>query len=352
MSLSASHSQYWTLCPRFKKRKFYNKSKSKAADEGIAAAWLAKMILKNDAHDTYDLLGRTAPNGHDIDEDMCLYVQKFIDYVTSGTNEIHSELTLELPAYNLRGRLDAYVTDNDNMIEISDLKYGFKIIYPEWNTQLIYYGLFLIKPYHEIIKLTICQPRINDGQIIKTWILTQEQWKIVKKWAMKKLIEANDMNTPGNAVSHACDKCSNSHACKALKTEISEMSELLDDPASDLTGEEIGKLLTASKELVKLVQAQLNGLQSEAEYRCSKGEYIPGYQMGNTYSNRTFDVDIDAIELLTGVSPYKKTVMTPAELEKNGAHKTIVNSISSIKVTGKKLVTYDENKIKRIFEKG
>jgi hypothetical protein len=195
--LSPSGADRWMVCPgSVRLSEGMPDTSSKAADEGTAAHFMAAecLIAKVDAivH-----LGKTinvvveiatknevclwnSRNFKDyehrtsfvVDEDMCRYVQVYLDLVrdlaTGG--ELYVEYALDISHLtgekDAEGTLDVHIVKPKELIVI-DLKYGHHPVYAKDNRQLRMYGLAAYNEYSllqdfDTVRLMISQPRVFD----------------------------------------------------------------------------------------------------------------------------------------------------------------------------------------------
>ena len=127
--LSASGSTQWLSCPGSRKaQEGYEDKSSVFAVEGSRAHELADICLK-DGGDAQGLLGEEIM-GEDIPQEMCDYVQEYLDYVRSfeGDNtKLFTEQRVDFSnvVEGGFGTLDAAVLEYDTgLCHIFDLKYG------------------------------------------------------------------------------------------------------------------------------------------------------------------------------------------------------------------------------------
>ena len=111
---------------------------------------------------------------------------------------------------------------------------------------------------------------------------------------------------------------------------------------------ELSRELVFIDEAQTLIHARAKAVQAEAEARI-KSERIPGWKMVSTKGHRKFTVPAEMVQLLTGVDPWNKKLITPAEAERRGADKEVVNKISAQPDIGHKLMRIDEDDVAALF---
>lgn len=324
---------------------------SDAQREGIAAAWVADIVLRGDATTAEDAQGETAPNGWIITEDMVHHVQGYIDHVQSHGGTPRSETALRWNG--VYGRPDAHVSDTGNVLHIDDLKYGYKIIEPEGNTQLLLAACALVQPHHTEFNLTIYQPRpYHPAGPCRIWTLTRRQLEEWSLWLADRVTAAEEPNpvaTPGEQ----CDYCPRRTCCPAIIETTYATHDVISSrsPGRKLTGAELASELRFLQMAERLLKARLSGTASEAEARARAGEFIPGWALETNRGRRELTASPDVVADLTGVDPYKRVLKSPAELEREGVPPPLVKALSTPPYAGVKLTEWKPSDIKRMFDK-
>ncbi len=343
--LNPSHAKYWTRCPSFEYDSAPDTETSTALREGIAAAWLADMTLKCPETSCIDFLGE-----HDIDEQMCNYVQQYVDYIKEHDSYL-SEHECYIPELNISGRMDTGLNVETSTLEIVDFKYGYKIVEPDQNPQLICYGMSLLQPYHTHIRLTIFQPRTYhvDGEI-RSVCYSRQEFEKLTDWIRLCVSYVNEPD-PMARPSDICKYCDKRSTCQALVNCTYEgFDHLRDNRFSKwLTPVDLSNEYTFLVNLEKLVSARLTAIKSETETRIKSGEFIPGFIFDEKQGRKEFSVDIKTVEAMTRVKATKTVNLTPAQLIKEGANPDIVNAISKPSSYGMKLTPYKPTRIRKLF---
>ena len=160
------------LCPAWES----NPTSSSFADEGTDAHELAALCLEIGT-DAAAYKGRIMGKGHEVNTEMVLAVQDYIDYVRGVVAATNGTLLVEqrLPISGITGEADAYGTSDvvilagDELI-IVDLKYGRGVaVSADNNPQLQIYALAALDQFslaHDFIsvRVVIHQPRIGGNQ--------------------------------------------------------------------------------------------------------------------------------------------------------------------------------------------
>jgi hypothetical protein len=146
--------------------------------EGRAAAWIADGVLRGDASCAADYLGELSPDGWTVTPDMVDHVQRYIDHVSSF-GAVQSEASMSW--YGITGRVDQHCATVGDTLRIFELKYGFRIVEPEENEQLLLAAITLLKGHHRDVELTVFQPRpFHPSGPVRTWNITPS---VLMRWA-------------------------------------------------------------------------------------------------------------------------------------------------------------------------
>lgn len=253
--LSPSGADRWMQCPgSVRLSEGMPDTSSKAADEGTAAHFMASesLIAKVDAivH-----LGKTInvcvenKTGNDVclwnsrnfkdyehrtsfvvDEDMCRYVQVYLDLVRERAKdgELYVEYALDISHLtdekDAEGTLDAHIV-KPKKLTVIDLKYGHTPVYAKDNRQLKFYGLAAYYEHSllgdfDTIELIISQPRVFDEPSVHAYTVTEllEFAEEIKVAARKALSVVKNLDgsvfgawlTPGEV---QCKYCRAKLAC-------------------------------------------------------------------------------------------------------------------------------------------
>jgi hypothetical protein len=317
-------------------------------------------VLNGNATSCSDLVGRTHANGWFITEQMAADVQLYVDLIKRRGGVIMAEEQVALystAAVYIGGTLDAssMMLNDTGLLYVDDLKYGYRIVEVRKNPQLIIYGaakaMKLIREGHKVnrVQLAIYQPRAfhRDG-IYRKWVISlDELWTAAQNVinAAERCAEPEPVATPG---AH-CDECPAAASCVALAhTAYSLVTNVMSQHQRDMTAAELSKELHFIDEAERIVHARSKAIKAEAEARI-KTERIPGWKVFSTKGNRKFTVPAEMVQLLTGVDPWEKKLITPAEAERRGASKEVIAKIAAQPEIGHKLVPIDEDDVAAIF---
>lgn len=351
-----SQASYWGKCAAFQRftAHMVEQEPSDAAREGTCAAWVAEVVLTGDATHCDDMVGKTHPNGWMVNEEMAADVQEYVTLVQSYGGEVLAEEAIcasEKPL--IEGTLDSSITSvNDGILRIIDLKYGRRIIEPTAAQLVCYgYGKMMKLPTGTVreIHLSIYQPRgFHKDGIYRTRVISPEQLhaEFVKLWEMAFEGEKPDsLATPGPH----CADCDAAAGCEALAhTAYNLVSVVQSREHRDMTPQELSRELDFMNECKKTINARFKAIEAEAEAR-AKRESIPGWGLVPKKGNRVFTTSGATVQLLTGIDPWEKKLCTPAELERRGATKDQLESITKHPVTSHKLTRITGDDIASMF---
>lgn len=356
-NLRPSSSGTWSKCaanPRISSAVMREEPESDAAREGTCAAWVADCVLKGEYRTCLIMLGMEHTNGWIVDDEMVYFVEGYVEAVRARGGTINAEQYVRLTEY-IAGTFDSStVSWDETTLNVDDLKYGRKLVDVWENTQTIIYGyaelMRLRNPNITTVRLGIYQPRVwHPEGIHRTWSMSvNELHKLASAIAEagNKCQEPEASATPGGH----CEYCKGRLECEALARTNYAFHDVIEARGQGvMNAEEMSNELTFLERAEALLKARKTAVHAEAEYRINKGEFVRGWGMKERKGNRKFTVDLTTVQLLTGVSPYDRVEMTPAQLEQAGANKKIVSKISMTPTVGHKLDHITERDFGRMF---
>ena len=316
------------------------------AEEGITAAWLAQKLIEqhSDGKDISESLSThinsTHVNGTLITQDMASFVKGYVELVTSRGGIVHVEKSVQINQY-IRGYIDSYSIVDDTLY-VDDFKYGYGIIEPFENTQLILYagGVLMSMDNPKSIKtvsLGIYQPRATHvmGRY-RTWVLSLDEFRPYFGALLKKSEEAQNPESLATPGSH-CRYCLSRGKCQALSENLYAAYELLDSQYKHTpTEEEVSLEWDFIQNMSKILEARKSSLEAEITSKLNSGGVIPGLMLAPRLGKSRIRNDIEPldIEMITGVDVYDRVLKTPAQLKRDGVKKDIIDQISIRDVNG------------------
>ncbi|QIG73315.1 CRISPR/Cas system-associated protein [Rhizobium phage RHph_Y5A] len=345
-NLRPSASGIWTKCaanPRISANVKREPVTSDAAREGTCAAWVAECVLKGKFAACVDMVDQVHENGWVVDSEMAYHIQGYVDMVRSRGGVINAEMFVRL-SETIAGTYDSSVVVYDSATLFGDdLKYGFGIVDVYECTQLIIYlygeYLRLGRPAHiQRVTLGIYQPRAYHPEgIHRTWTISiQELYEraLAIVQAGDKCQDPEAVATPG---AH-CTYCKGATECASSAWTLYKGFEVIERcEQGAMSAEELANEANFLKLMETMLKGRKAAVDAELEARLSADEYVRGWGLEDRTGNRKFTVDPVTVHLLTGVNPFKQEVMSPAELEKAGANKAIVKTITRVPKIGTKL---------------
>lgn len=325
-----------------------------AAREGTCAAWVAETIINGDATCVEDMVGKIHKNGVEVDEDMARFIRPYVEKMMTRRGaraEVYREAVHQDGSVKVAGTLDCESWDGDTFC-IDDLKYGFGIVEATTRQILAYAMLaFLSGVRAPKWRLSIYQPRaIHPEGDYRSVEYTEAELmeKINTLWSEAVVTVTAQQATPGEQ----CMYCSAANGCMALtKTVYAMWKPLTDRLFVQPSPQQLSDELEMISRLSDLLKARKTAVETEASVRLKQGEFISGWAIMPTTGNRKFKFPADVIEAFTGVSPIVESVCTPAELERRGASKVIVDALSEKPTVGYKLGRYNPSTVAAMFKR-
>jgi hypothetical protein len=348
--LNAHNAFRWVECALSEKRlNTHVPPPSEATLEGRAAHAVAAAVLTGDANCAADLVDRDC-GGIQVTPEIATHVQTYLDFI-GHPSLMHVEKLVSINDF-ISVKPDC-VIDAENYLHIIEFKYGYKIVEPYVNYQLILGAAAFLRRNHEHIKLTVVQPRAHHrfGPIrthVATPIELDYHFRFIKERAQRTFATA-----PAGICGNWCADCLNTTSCQALTHSIYEGFHLYEE--CGLGTVKPGEMKDEFKFLCDLqarVKTRLNALEAEIEARMKSGEYLPELFLKPRFGNRTFCIPAATIEALTGKSAFKQVPVTPADLEKEGVADSVLNAVTTRPQVGHKIAILDKREIERIFAHG
>lgn len=333
--LGASSSHRWFHCPAsIPLSDGVKKETSFFAEQGTAAHALAEKCLVEDCHTVKYL--DTKIGEFVVDADMADSVQVYLDTVRSycvGAYDLKVEQKFHLDWIDkeMFGTNDASVVQLFEKVVILDYKHGAGVpVEAHGNEQLLYYALGAIQGYEGYdVECVIVQPRCvhKDGPVRK-WKITYKELMEFEKKLTAKVADVRSAEKARNPYQFAhpgehCKFCPAAGFCKSLREEA--MAAVMTDfdaviptspPApTSLTTEQISKALSLSY----LIEEWLSSTRKYAQQMAELGAEIPGFKLVERRTNRKWKSEetvIEEFEEFFGDMMFKKTLLSPAQLEK------------------------------------
>lgn len=331
------------------------------AQEGTAAGELLQHMLEQ--RTLTPTVGTHAKNGIRFDEEMWFFMTNVAERIfkDAGDSPITCEERIDFLACDnvtIRGQYDACflkVIENRNILYIDDNKYGWGIVEPKNNWQLIGYAIGKVKKLFkekglnvDEVVLRIHQPRPNheDG-----WT---REWRI----DILELVRLNDQVTQQlNAVFNnnynkletgsQCKYCpaQQNDACPAFNHAVfNGVDHVLTEHSQDNISERtIAYQLRMFQRIEEIMKIKKDSLEALAINRINSGKIIPGFTTEASYGDRKWKsvVTPASIATLTKRSIMEEKMLSPAKAEKLGISKHFIAGLTERHFIKNKLVQKD-----------
>jgi hypothetical protein len=324
--------------------------------DGDAAHEAAHRILTGQVGQASDLVGQKMSNGVFVTQDMIDYVEDYVTFVHGWTGfEARFDAVVQYEQTSkILCVIDAYNVGAD-VIDIADLKYGWRPVEVYPNFQMISYAIALrqIFPHVGAFRLVIAQPRPfhPDGKIRVREMTAAE----VDDYALRiaQVIEARDPKTlkTGNH----CRYCRYYGDCPAVNAAaFSAVDMAVRTDTAERSPEALSRCVTDLRRAKQLIEETLNVVEEQAINAISDGTYVPGYGVSPSLGNYTWTKGLDAetIHAATGIDPRSDKLITPAQLKKKGANADVVKAMTHRPNLGFKLTKQNATTAFKTAKKG
>ena len=334
---------------------------SDAAAEGTAAGQLLEEMLKQ--RSVTPAVASHATNGVAFDADMWFYLPRIAQDILdrAGSNAVLCETRIDWDTSSgikIKGRYDVSFV-KDGVLYIEDLKYGFGIVEPENNWQLLGYAIGECKRLgvgFERIELTVHQPRpYHELGSKRTWVIDYttlgEKWLQIEERMTAIAGGLKDLTT-----GKQCKYCPAASVCPAISRSVFQgLDTTLGEWTQETMSEEqisyMMDLLDTALEQTKIKRESLIQL---AVSKIKAGKIIPNYTQTETYGDRKWkkEVSPEVLETLTGTKVTELVMLSPAKVEKLGIPKDLVNNMITRDFRGTKLERKDSGaEAAKVFNK-
>ena len=380
-----SGAHQWSICSGslIMQDAYPEDEESLAAREGTACHWLAEQLVtchknNNRPPPTKDeMVGQLTPTNVVIDEEMWQGASDYVENILTtlgddiGSLRIEETVLLDNIYKGMSGTPDAWYFDPiKKVLWVWDLKYGYGIVEPFENPQLIIYvsGILAILKLQGVpdtqikVVMKIVQPRAYHHEgTIREWYMEASALRPYFNKLHHASHEAMGKNTRCITGNH-CRYCTATHSCKALQYTIYNTIDVLTmSVPSELDGDNLGFELSLLKRASKLIDYRLAGIESQVVAELSKGVRVPGWGVQPKLGRKRWKADIPQSEVimmgdLMGVDLRKPvTLDTPtqaiAKLKKEKVNIDVIKEYSEIPRNGFKLEIDDGTKARKAFFK-
>lgn len=299
--------------------------------DGDAAHEAAQMLLTGQVN-AADLVGRKMSNGVFVTQDMIDHVEEYVTHVTGWTG-FESDMTAVVRYEHestIACRTDAFNV-TDNMVEVADLKFGWRLVEVYPNFQMIAYAIAArqLFPHATTYRLTIAQPRpYHQHGTLRSHDMTADQ---VDEYALRiaQVIEARDPKTlkTGNH----CRYCRAYDDCAAVNSAVFNAVDVaVRTDLSPRGPKALSQCVTDLRRAKELIDECLNVVEDQAISTIEGGAYVPGYSIAPSLGNYAWTAGLtaEAVQAATGIDPRADKMVSPAQLKKKGANADIVKALT------------------------
>ena len=324
------------------------------AKDGTACGELLSEMIRQRT-DTPNV-GTTASNGVFLDQDMWFHARDVYNTILQRAQGslIETEERIDWmtkAAITVRGQFDISFVVGDTLY-IEDLKYGYGIVEPKENWQLLGYAIGQAirlnskgYGYPKQVSLTIHQPRpYHEEGRTRTWVIS---WSELEKY-YNQINDTLIRYTQGDrtlSTGKACKYCPAASACPALSRSANNALDtvLCDWNEKPLTNAEVAEQYELLQRAHELLELRLKSVEQLAVSRIQNNQIVPGYSFEMSYGDRKWksNVTAESIQALTGVSIMKTDMMSPNQAEKAGVNKKLTAVLTEKPAKGPKLVKKD-----------
>lgn len=330
--LSASGASRWLNCtPSACLEDEYGEHKSSPyAAEGTLAHELAELYLQRDvlrtiSEETFNEKLEEIMSNELFNDEMLEMVPIYTDYCVNQLLEARKdnvfavmelEQCLDFTEYvpESFGTADCCIV-NDKVLEVIDLKYGKGVpVSPEWNPQLMLYGLGALHKYDmtydiEEVHLTIVQPRLDNISTFKISVQSLLEWadNELKPRAWQAFRGEGDLNTGG-----WCRFCSVKNRCRLLAQKQLELAKHEFKEAPLLTDDEIADIILRTPKLVEWAKGIVEYAQDQA---INHDKHWPGLKLVEGVSRRKWRNEDEAANIILQSLPISEDQLYTMELK-------------------------------------
>lgn len=311
------------------------------ANEGIAASEVLDAMFRGEE------IPKMSTVNTPITEDMVTDMTEVYNTVMASAegNQVNSELKLNWHSSSgirITGRYDISFLNGDTLY-VDDLKYGYRLVEPEENWQLLIYAIgevIRLQKAPKTVVLRIHQPRAYhpDGTT-RSWTIDYETLMDYATRIEKRLHSiAQGENTL--QTSEHCKYCAAAASCPAFnKAYWNGIDAIAQFQQDDISNSDLSKLLDMHDRFNEIAKIRKDSLEQLAASRMTEGQVVPGWDMKKRYSNRSWMKNItpDAIKLMTGIDISETKMISPNQAEKRGLSKDLVKQFTTRFLQGTKV---------------
>ncbi len=317
--------------------------------EGTAAHEALAQCLAT-TKEAWEVVGQKY-NDVEVTPEMATAIQVFIDEATpliGGARQVYIEHGISAPIHPLfYGTVDFAVQHGiaGRLLDVLDFKYGQGVfVEVENNPQIMYYayGILLLHPEVETVRLAIVQPRIVYAPPIREWTVSADT---IRAWATETLAPAMVRTQLDHTLDAGpwCRFCPAKLVCPLLTSLFKAAATHDPKEVVSSTNEALGR----SYQFVPAVKHYLKALEDETYRRLNLSMDVPGTKLVPKKANRAWKADAkDVFTTRFGTEAMTEPgLKSPAEMEKiSRAAKELVHEYAFTPQTGLTVALADDNR--------
>lgn len=334
MKINASSLARVMECPGFLSFEDLLYTTSSFAKEGTAASELLQASLEGRNP------GDLSSDGVPFDFEMRYFIDQVVKRIhdTAKGQPVKCEEKVDWMTRSgvlIAGRYDvAFVVGST--LYIDDLKYGYGIVEPKDNWQLIAYAIgkvIALGQAFERITMRIHQPRAHheDGPV-REWTINYTDLLDLKERIEGHCVSIVNGNKQLSTGSH-CKYCpAAAEACPAMNKAFHRGIDVVHEFVQDqITDEELAFQLDLIGRVEEVMKIKKSSIEELAIHRIKQGRIVTNYTVEPSLGHRTWKPGTDAktLELLLNRPVTKQELVSPAFLEKTGVPKTVLDNFTT-----------------------
>jgi len=335
-----------------------------AALEGTAAHWCGSELLGG----RVPVVGSVHQNGVVIDETMLRHAEEYRDIVAAWNIPVYVEqyLTISSIYPDFGGTPDAWGYDRKTAtIKIIDFKYGFQIVEPFENWQMLCYVAGIIEKLQldgyldqiYTVEFYVFQPRVNhvEGHL-RTW---KTKASNLRPFFNKLQSAAENVygKNPVASTGKQCRYCEARHRCTVLLESSYVAVELSQMPDSfDLNVTQAGKELMQIEAAIEILKSRKTGLEGQLMHALSAGNVSPHFTLDRVKCRTKWiegsESTVLAMGEILGIDLAKpREPISPTQARKKNIDDSVINLYSVTPIGEQKLVRLSTLKTRKLFER-
>lgn len=325
-----------------------NAPETDSAREGTAAHYTAECLLRGETPPA------SAPNGVTIDADMREHAAAYAATVPMG-DHVGVELACNWwlhPKIEIACKVDAYWIDGDTL-HIRDFKYGWRIVEPEGNWQLISYAIGVIRKLNlapSRICMGIYQPRpFHLYGPLRTWTVTLGELIALHDdllMSLQPLVEVTPISPDILSTGEHCEYCpaAAQGTCPAyLRAVTNAVDVAMRGGPAELSPAALGRELVNLKRADDVLKQRREWVNTLVKHALQTDPTnVPGWAVETQKGNTTWTIDPAELQRQTNVDVFKPpALVTPAEAKRRGIADELYTAHTTRPNIGDKLVRRD-----------